>query len=51
MDAVDKNKLQYPPVINLTGAGLGLDAIGKRIFLLRIVFVYLSIVCIGANLF
>jgi len=32
MDAVDRDKPQYPPARNLTGVGLGLDASGMRIF-------------------
>jgi len=38
MDEVDRDKPQYPPARNLTGAGLGLDASGKRIFLLLLIF-------------
>ena len=38
MDVVDRNKPQYSPARNLTGAGLGLDASGKRIFLLLLIF-------------
>jgi hypothetical protein len=38
MDVVDRNKPQNPPTRNLTGAGLGLDASGKRIFLLVLIF-------------